>query len=136
MSVSALISRQIAAAGGWLPFDRFMALALYAPGLGYYARADHAIFGARGDFTTAPEMSALFGATLAPQIEQALDATGSGALWEFGAGSGALASQLLDVLGERVCRYTVVDLSGELREQRGRRLRRPGHGASPTEPKS
>jgi SAM-dependent MidA family methyltransferase len=126
MSVSALISRQIAAAGGWLPFDRFMALALYAPGLGYYARADHAIFGARGDFTTAPEMSTLFGATLAPQIEQALDVTGSDALWEFGAGSGALASQLLDALGERVRRYTIVDLSGALRVRQRDTLSRFG----------
>lgn len=129
MSVSALIARQIAAAGGWLPFDRFMALALYAPGLGYYARTDHAIFGSdatQGDFTTAPEMSALFGATLAQQVEQALDATAVDALWEFGAGTGALASQLLDALGERVSRYTIVDLSGALRSRQRDTLARFG----------
>jgi SAM-dependent MidA family methyltransferase len=120
----ALIRRQIAAAGGFLPFDRFMAAALYAPGLGYYARGDR-VFGARAetsDFTTAPEMSALFGAALAPSLAQALDAGGSAELWEFGAGSGALAAQLLAALGERVAQYTIVDLSGGLRAMQRERL--------------
>jgi SAM-dependent MidA family methyltransferase len=122
--LSALIRRQIDGSGGWLPFDRFMAAALYAPGMGYYARG-HAVFGAdaaRGDFTTAPEMSALFGAALANQVRQALDATATDEVWEFGAGSGALASQLLGALGERVRRYTIVDLSGGLRAQQRSRL--------------
>jgi SAM-dependent MidA family methyltransferase len=122
----ALIRRQIDAAGGWLPFDRFMASALYAPGLGYYARADRTIFGAApqggSDFTTAPEMSALFGAAIAPSLAQALDATATDDLWEFGAGSGALAAQLLDALGEGVRRYTIVDLSGALRARQRARL--------------
>ena len=113
-----LIHRAIHTAGGWLPFDRFMALALYAPGLGYYARGSRQ-FGAMpasgSDFVTAPEMSPLFGAALARQVVQALDATATDELWEFGAGSGALASQLLQVLGERVRRYSIVDLSGALR---------------------
>jgi SAM-dependent MidA family methyltransferase len=121
----ALIRRQIAAAGGWLPFDRFMASALYAPGLGYYARGA-TIFGASAaggsDFTTAPEISALYGAALAPSLRQALDASATETLWEFGAGSGALASQLLDALGERVRRYTIVDLSGALRARQRERL--------------
>jgi SAM-dependent MidA family methyltransferase len=125
-ALQALIRRQIESAGGWLPFDRFMASALYAPGLGYYARADRAIFGASpdsgSDFTTAPEISALFGAALAPSLAQALDATGTDELWEFGAGSGALAAQLLDALGERVRRYTIVDLSGTLRARQRERL--------------
>jgi SAM-dependent MidA family methyltransferase len=119
-----LIRRQIAAQGGWLPFDRFMAAALYAPGLGYYARG-HAVFGAdasRGDFSTAPEMCALFGAALAAPLRQALDATATDELWEFGAGSGALASQLLAALGPRLQRYTIVDLSGGLRELQRARL--------------
>jgi SAM-dependent MidA family methyltransferase len=122
----ALIRRQIDAAGGWLPFDRFMASALYAPGLGYYARADQPIFGAApqsgSDFTTAPEMSALFGAALAPSLAQALDATATDELWEFGAGSGALALQLLGALGDRVRRYSIVDLSGALRARQRERL--------------
>ena len=119
--LSTLIRRQIAGNGGWLPFDRFMAAALYAPGLGYYARGAE-IFGQRGDFTTAPEMSALFGAALANQVRQALDVTATDEVWEFGAGSGALASQLLEGLGERVRRYTIVDLSGGLRAQQRMRL--------------
>jgi len=120
-----LIRRAIDAAGGWLPFDRFMAFALYAPGLGYYTRGA-ALLGASpadgSDFTTAPEMSALFGATLAHQVRQALDATGTDELWEFGAGSGALAMQLLQAQGDRVRRFTIVDVSGALRVRQRERL--------------
>jgi len=113
-----LIRRQIESAAGWLPFDRFMALALYAPGLGYYSRGSRqfgAIPASGSDFVTAPELSPMFGAALARQVAQALDATGTDEVWEFGAGSGALAAQLLQALGERVQRYTIVDLSGALR---------------------
>ena len=119
----------IAEAGGWLPFDRFMALALYAPGLGYYARGDRIFgpgFGDGSDFVTAPEMSPLFGATLAVQLRQALDATDTHELWEFGAGSGALAAQLLDALGERLRRYHVVELSAALGARQRQRLARFG----------
>ncbi len=129
-SLSALIRRQIESAGGWLPFDRFMASALYAPGLGYYARGGASPFGARvgdGDFTTAPEMSALFGATLAQALREALAATGTDTLWEFGAGSGALAAQLLDSLdATTVRRYVIVELSGGLRARQCARLARFG----------
>jgi SAM-dependent MidA family methyltransferase len=110
---------------GWMPFDRFMAFALYAPGLGYYARGTP-VLGAQpgdgGDFTTAPEMSPLFGATLARQVAQALAATGTDEVWEFGAGSGALAAQLLQALGGTVRRYSIVDLSGTLRLRQRERL--------------
>lgn len=120
-----LLGRALATAGGWLPFDRFMALALYAPGLGYYSRGSRQ-FGAMpssgSDFVTAPELSPLFGAALACQIEQALAATGSDEVWEFGAGSGALAEQLLQTLGDRVQRYSIVDLSGSLRQRQRERL--------------
>jgi SAM-dependent MidA family methyltransferase len=113
-----LIRRQIAQAGGWLPFDRFMALALYAPGLGYYANASRK-FGhmpeTGSDFVTAPELSPWFGRTLAVQVAEALTVTDTREVWEFGAGTGALALQLLDTLGERVQRYTIVDVSGNLR---------------------
>jgi SAM-dependent MidA family methyltransferase len=115
-----LIAKQIHAQGGWLPFDRYMALALYAPGLGYYSR-DSRKFGvlpsSGSDFVTAPELSPLFGRCLARQVQQALEACGSGDVWEFGAGSGALALQLLDALGDQVTRYTIIDLSGSLRER-------------------
>ena len=108
----------IQAHGGWLPFDRFMALALYEPGLGYYSRSSRQ-FGAMpssgSDFVTAPELSPLFGQTLARQVAQALDAAGADAVFEFGAGSGALAAQLLATLGPRLKRYAIVDLSGALR---------------------
>lgn len=128
-SVSAGLSRRIreaiAAAGGWLGFDRFMAMALYEPGLGYYSHGSRK-FGtlpaSGSDFVTAPELSPLFGRALARQVAQALEASGSGELWEFGAGSGTLAAQLLEALGDRVERYTIVDLSGSLRERQRERL--------------
>ena len=123
----ALLVRAIERAGGWLPFDRFMALALYAPGLGYYANAS-AKFGkmpsSGSDFVTAPELTPLFGQTLAAQLAEALERTGTDALWEFGAGSGALALQLLDALGERVARYRIVDLSGTLQARQREALAR------------
>ena len=122
----ALIRRAIAHNAGWLPFDRFMAMALYAPGLGYYARGSQqfgALPSSGSDFITAPELSPLFGRALARQVEQALEGCGSDTLWEFGAGSGALALQLLDALGDRVREYAIVDLSGTLRERQRESLR-------------
>lgn len=120
----------IATHGGWLPFDRFMAMALYEPGLGYYAR-DSRQFGlmpaSGSDFVTAPELSPLFGATLAVPVAQALEAAGSDQLFEFGAGSGALAEQLLDALGQRCGSYHIVDLSGALRARQQQRLARFGN---------
>ncbi|MDM0011247.1 SAM-dependent methyltransferase [Variovorax sp. J22P168] len=111
--------------GGWLPFDRFMALALYAPGLGYYANASRK-FGhmpaSGSDFVTAPELTPLFGRALANQVGEALARTGTREVWEFGAGSGALALQLLDALGDRIERYRIVDLSGTLRERQQQTL--------------
>ena len=124
-----LIREAVVREGGWLPFDRFMAMALYAPGLGYYAHGSRK-FGllpqSGSDFVTAPELSPLFGRALAKQVAQALAACGSTELWEFGAGSGALAEQLLSTLGNEVSRYTIVDLSGSLRERQRERLARFG----------
>jgi SAM-dependent MidA family methyltransferase len=125
----ARIAAAIAEGGGWLPFDDFMALALYAPGLGYYARGGP-ILGTMpedgSDFVTAPEMSPLFGQALAVQVAQALDANAADEVWEFGAGSGALAGQLLDALGGRVRTYHVIDLSAGLRRMQQQRLARFG----------
>ncbi len=118
--LSRRIAAEISAQGGWLGFERFMELALYAPGLGYYARGDRqfGLMPASGsDFVTAPQLSPLFGATLARQVAQALDATGTDEIWEFGAGSGALAAQVLAALGDRVRRYTIVELSAPLCER-------------------
>ncbi|MEJ8854579.1 SAM-dependent methyltransferase [Variovorax robiniae] len=127
-----IIDATLARSGGWLPFDRFMALALYAPGLGYYAN-DSRKFGQMpdtgSDFVTAPEMTPLFGQALAVQVAEALEKTGTDVVWEFGAGSGALASQLLDALdamGRRVKRYRIVDLSGSLRARQRLTLDRFG----------
>jgi SAM-dependent MidA family methyltransferase len=128
-SLQTQIAREIAAQGGWLPFDRFMALALYAPGLGYYTGGREK-FGhmpqTGSDFVTAPELSPLFGQALARQVDQALEATGTDEVWEFGAGTGALALQLLDALaamGTTVRRYTIVDLSGSLQARQRETLR-------------
>ncbi|OYU77675.1 MAG: hypothetical protein CFE45_30550, partial [Burkholderiales bacterium PBB5] len=125
----ALVHGAIAQAGGWLAFDRFMALALYAPGLGYYANTSAkfgAMPGSGSDFVTAPELSPLFGQALAVQLRQWLLDTGTDTVVEFGAGSGALAEQVLDALGEAVACYQIVDLSGTLRERQQARLVRFG----------
>jgi len=121
----------IAEHGGWIGFDRFMALALYAPGLGYYVRGDSQIgnlpvtaAGQASDFATAPGLSPLFGQALAVQVGEALRRTGTHAVWEFGAGTGAMAAQLLDALGEQVQRYTIVDLSGSLQRRQRATLAR------------
>lgn len=128
------IRQGIAQAGGWWPFDRFMQAALYAPGLGYYA-SGRRIFGALpasasnpsgSDFITAPELSPLFARALAVQAAQVLRLSGSGEVWEFGAGSGALAEGLLDSLGDQVSRYTIVEVSGSLRATQQARLVRFG----------
>lgn len=115
----ALIAEEIAAAGGQLPFDRFMELALYAPGLGYYV-AGARKFGAAGDFVTAPEISPLFARCLGVQCAELLGALGGGGVLEFGAGSGALAADLLQALADDrapVADYCILELSPELRER-------------------
>ena len=127
------LSRAIAAAGGWIGFDRFMELALYTPGQGYYAHGSPkfgALPGPGGsDFVTAPEISPLFGYALAKQVAQALAHTGTHEIWEFGAGSGALAEQLISALAEmnvQLRRYTIVDLSASLAARQQQRLARFG----------
>lgn len=113
-----LVSASIAAAGGWLPFSRYMELALYAPGLGYYSGGARK-FGPAGDFITAPELTPLFGQALATQIEQIAHATASDVI-EVGAGTGLLAADLLLELerrGHTPAHYAILELSGELRER-------------------
>jgi len=121
----ALISREIESAGGWIPFSRFMELALYAPGLGYYSAGMHK-FGAAGDFVTAPEISALFGRTLARQAAQVLELT-AGNILEIGPGSGRLAFDLLSELeqsGQLPERYFLLEVSADLRQRQQRLLAR------------
>jgi len=113
----------IAAAGGAIPFSQFMALALYAPGLGYYS-AGARKFGPGGDFTTAPEVSPLFGRCIARQCREVLAATG-GAILEFGAGTGALAQTVLETLATLEAlpeRYLILEVSAELRARQQQRL--------------
>ena len=112
------IREEIGASGGWIGFARYMELALYAPGLGYYM-AGAGKLGREGDFVTAPEISPLFGETLARQVAQVLDA-GLEEVIEIGAGSGALAASLLtelERLGRLPKRYLILELSADLRER-------------------
>jgi SAM-dependent MidA family methyltransferase len=124
-----LIRQAIASACGWLGFDRFMAMALYEPGLGYYSNQRQK-FGwmpqSGSDFVTAPELSRHFGQALAAQVGQALQATSTTEVWEFGAGTGALAEQLLEALGAQISSYRIIDLSGSLRQRQAERLARWG----------
>lgn len=113
------IMAEIAAAGGLLPFDRYMELVLYAPGLGYYAAGARKL-GPEGDFVTAPEISPLFGRCMAAQCAEILDAQGGGDLLEFGAGTGALAAELiatLERLGAAWQEYLILEPSPDLRER-------------------
>ncbi|HTY98754.1 MAG TPA: SAM-dependent methyltransferase [Rhodocyclaceae bacterium] len=115
-ALAALIAGQIEAAGGWIPFARYMELALYAPGLGYYSGGSRK-FGQEGDFLTAPEITPLFGQALARQVAQATAASAPYVL-EAGAGSGRLAADLLKALagaGQLPEKYFILELSGELR---------------------
>ena len=113
-----LIHRDIALQGGWIPFSRFMELALYAPGLGYYS-AGASKFGAAGDFITAPELSPLFGRTLARQLADIM-ALSAPHILELGAGSGKLALDVLTEL-ERLeqlpTTYSILEVSADLRER-------------------
>jgi SAM-dependent MidA family methyltransferase len=115
------LAEQIAAAG-WLSFERFMEIALYAPGLGYYSAGAHKL-GAGGDFTTAPEVSRLFGACVARQCAEILSALQAGDIVEIGAGSGRLAADILlrlETLGQLPERYCILDISADLRERQRR----------------
>lgn len=117
--LQAVIRDEIEYAGGSIPFERFMHLALYAPGLGYYSGGLHK-FGREGDFTTAPEMSALFSQCLAVQCAQVLDDLGHADILEVGAGSGIMAAGMLaelERLGQLPDNYFILELSAELRER-------------------
>lgn len=122
-ALAAHIEARIGECGGWIDFARYMDLALYAPGLGYYA-AGAAKLGAAGDFVTAPELGPLFATTLARAVGPLLQDTG-GELLELGAGSGALACDLLqalDAAGQLPARYAILEPSPELRARQMRRL--------------
>jgi SAM-dependent MidA family methyltransferase len=112
------IRAEIEACGGWLPFERFMDLALYAPGLGYYS-AGSTKLGAAGDFVTAPELSPLFGRCVARQVDELLR-DGFDHVVELGGGSGVLAAHVLQAqvsAGVLPARYSILEPSAELRER-------------------
>ncbi len=118
-----VIRAEIRAAGGWLDFARYMQLALYAPGLGYYS-AGSTKLGPSGDFVTAPELSGLLARALARTLRAELAEIASPAILELGAGSGALAAQLLDALADLRPSYLILEPSADLRERQGRALAR------------
>lgn len=123
--VQAHLAALIDEAGGWIPFSRFMEAALYAPGLGYYT-AGATKLGAAGDFVTAPEMTPLFGRTLAHVIAPVLAETG-GDMLELGAGNGRLARDVLDELARIDAtppRYCILEVSADLRQRQQATLAR------------
>jgi len=128
-ALAALIRKRAADRGGWLPFSEFMAAALYEPDLGYYM-TDRPIFGAAGDFMTAPEMSPLFTRCLAAGLIDLMTKAGGGDIVEFGAGSGRMAAELVATLarlGMPPRRYRIVEPSLILADRQRRWLERwPG----------
>ena len=120
-AVKNMIRSEITMSGGWIPFTRYMELAIYSPGIGYYSSGTTK-FGCAGDFVTAPEISSLFGRTIAKQAKQILKNIGedSGDILEFGAGTGKLAIDLLlelENLNSLPRNYFILEVSGGLREQ-------------------
>lgn len=112
------IQNDIAQHGGWISFARFMELALYMPGLGYYTAGSHKL-GEAGDFITAPELSSLFGRTLARQVQQVM-ANSAPHILELGAGSGKLAVDMLaelEHLGTLPDSYSILEVSADLRQR-------------------
>lgn len=119
-----LITEEIRQRGGWISFARYMELVLYAPELGYYS-GGAAKLGKDGDFTTAPEISPLFGATLALLATELFDQTDA-AIMEFGAGTGKLAFDILTELraaGRLPREYCIVEISAQLRSRQQEALR-------------
>ena len=114
-----MIAKEVEASGGRISFARFMDLALYAPGLGYYSGGSYKL-GGQGDFITAPEYSPLFSRCLAKQVGQVLTILGGGDVLEIGAGSGVMAADLLESLASDHClprNYLILERSGELKER-------------------
>ena len=113
------IRAELEAAGGWLSFADYMRLALYTPGLGYYSAGARKL-GADGDFVTAPEISPLFARCLATQCAEVLGELNGGAVLEAGAGTGAMAADLLlelEQLGALPDQYLILEPSADLRER-------------------
>jgi SAM-dependent MidA family methyltransferase len=127
-ALRAQIHQSIMAAGGWLPFDDFMHAALYSPGLGYYAHGSQkfgALPSSGSDFITAPEISPVFGSCLGEQVAQALQASGARCVYEFGAGTGAMALQICELLAQLSIgleHYFIIEVSASLRARQQEKL--------------
>ena len=128
-----VVHAELERAQGWLPFDAFMHLALYQPGVGYYTSERGLIgpgFGDGSDFVTAPALSPLFARTLARAVAQWMDAAGVDTIWEFGAGRGTLAAELLAELDRmgcgpaqgRVRAYVIMEVSAALQSVQAQAL--------------
>lgn len=127
--LSQKIMAEIASNGGWIPFSRYMEMALYEPGMGYYSAGAHKL-GAGGDFTTAPELSPLFGAAIVETLLPILEGLQAQALptqiLEFGAGTGKLAESILSRLHEldfTLDRYDIIEISPDLAQRQEKRLK-------------
>lgn len=124
--LSALISQEIEREGGSIGFDRYMEIALYQPGKGYYSAGTEK-FGLGGDFVTAPHVSTLFSQCLARQCDEILQHIPGGSILELGAGVGIMAADMLetlDGLGRAPERYYILELSAELRERQNETLKK------------
>jgi SAM-dependent MidA family methyltransferase len=122
-ALAAEIRAELERAGGWLDFARYMELALYAPGRGYYSGGSTKL-GRAGDFVTAPELGRSFGLAMALTLDAELAALGASDVVELGAGSGALAGQLLDTFAKlgREVRYRILEPSADLRQRQQQAL--------------
>jgi len=123
--LTGLIRREIVAQNGWIPFTRYMEMALYTPGLGYYSAGSRK-FGETGDFITSPELSQLFGRTLARQVAEIMSYSAPHVL-ELGAGSGKLAVDLLaelEKLGNLPDSYSILEISADLRARQQALIRK------------
>ena len=127
--LSQKIIAEIASQGGWMPFSRYMEMALYEPGMGYYSAGAHKL-GAGGDFTTAPELSPLFGAAIASTLLPILEGLKAQGLptqiLEFGAGTGKLAESILirlHDLGFELDYYDIIEISPDLSQRQEDRLK-------------
>ena len=126
--LSQKIMAEIASQGGWIPFSRYMEMALYEPRMGYYSAGAHKL-GAGGDFTTAPELSPLFGATIVEVLLPVLEGLQAQGLptqiLEFGAGTGKLAESILTRLQDldfSLDRYDIIEISPDLAQRQEERL--------------
>jgi SAM-dependent MidA family methyltransferase len=120
--VRAGLMAQIARSGGFMSFEKFMDFVLYSPGLGYYS-GGAAKLGKDGDFTTAPEVSALFGACVAVQCEQILACIETPVVMEIGAGTGRLSLDVmlrLESLNRLPLHYWILDISADLKGRQRR----------------